>query len=202
MKRDFWEMILEGYNSSSPSSVDQHIGHRTPRSKRASSSFESVRGLTDGFRAGNALKLPVAKGTKVMFKGAMGSYLSYEDPPEDGEIGEVVAVKSAGSEITSHEGLVFVKWSSGKFLGVHAEFLKSAEGGDSGSERVASPRGKEIRYASIKVSSLGDLTEFLKVAEDTLVHKSTKDLWKYSKDADGNFLVERLFNSKGEPIKG
>ena len=59
-------------------------------------------------------------------------------------------------------------------------------------------RGKN---ATFRVASLGDLSEFLKVANGALVHKSTKDLWSYSKDADGNFLVSRLFDDEGEPLK-
>ena len=54
----------------------------------------------------------------------------------------------------------------------------------------------------IRVASLGDLTQFLKRADGKLVHKSTNDLWSYSKDADGNFLVERLFDDEGEPLRG
>ncbi len=54
----------------------------------------------------------------------------------------------------------------------------------------------------IRVASLGDLTQFLKRADGKLVHKSSNDLWSYSKDADGNFLVERLFDGEGEPLKG
>ncbi len=58
------------------------------------------------------------------------------------------------------------------------------------------------RASVIRVASLGDLTQFLKRANGKLVHKSTNDLWSYSKDADGNFLVERLFDDDGEPLKG
>ena len=53
----------------------------------------------------------------------------------------------------------------------------------------------------IRVASLGDLTQFLKRADGKLIHKSTDDLWSYSKDADGNFLVSRLFDDEGEPLK-
>ena len=72
------------------------------------------------------------------------------------------------------------------FCLVHAEHLRLAK------------RGKK----AFRVASLGDLTDFLKTAEGKLIHKSTNDLWSYSKDADGNFLVERLFDDKGEPLKG
>ena len=60
---------------------------------------------------------------------------------------------------------------------------------------------KIVRASAIRVASLGDLTQFLKAAEGKLVHKATNDLWSYSKDADGNFLVERLFDDEGEPLK-
>lgn len=53
-----------------------------------------------------------------------------------------------------------------------------------------------------RVSSLGDLTSFLKRADGKLIHKSTQDLWSFNKDADGNFLVSRLFDDNGEPLKG
>jgi len=53
-----------------------------------------------------------------------------------------------------------------------------------------------------RVASLGDLTDFLKSADGKLIHKSTNDLWSYNKDADGNFLVSRLFDDEGEPLKG
>ena len=44
----------------------------------------------------------------------------------------------------------------------------------------------------IKISCM-DLTDFMKVSDDLLVHKSKKDLWKMYKDADGNLFITRLF---------
>lgn len=58
------------------------------------------------------------------------------------------------------------------------------------------------KKASFRVANLGDLTDFLKKAEGKLIHTSTNDLWSYAKDADGNFLVSRLFDDAGEPLKG
>jgi hypothetical protein len=71
-------------------------------------------------------------------------------------------------------------------------------------ERAVS--GKKARFktqdaGSIRVASLGDLTEFLRVANDTLVHKSTKDLWSFRRDGT-DYVIERLFDSEGEPLKG
>ena len=61
---------------------------------------------------------------------------------------------------------------------------------------------KSDKAASFRVGTLGDLTNFLKIAEGKLIHTSTADLWSYSKDADGAFLVSRLFDDVGEPLKG
>jgi len=55
---------------------------------------------------------------------------------------------------------------------------------------------------AIKVASLGDLTGFLRVSSNLLVHKSTNDLWNVTKTADGAFEVSRLFDDDGSPLKG
>lgn len=47
----------------------------------------------------------------------------------------------------------------------------------------------------VKVSSM-DLTDFMKVSDDTLVHRSNRDLWKMYKDADGNVFINRLFDEE------
>jgi hypothetical protein len=177
-----------------------------------------------------------------------------------------VHVKSAGGNLTSHGGKVFVSWDDGNFLPVHAEHLRLATktaakrdpdiwwlvaegnrilGGpftdptdaDAGMLRLAPEtrrktivtlhkmlpkglitdalsraerKGIAIKAAghikrqasSVRVASLGDLTSFFtKVGNDTLIHKSTRDLWALKQDANG-FLIERLFDDHGEPLKG
>lgn len=53
----------------------------------------------------------------------------------------------------------------------------------------------------IKVSSLGDLSEFFRIANNTLVHKAEKDLWRISETNEG-VVVERLFNpDTNEPVR-
>ena len=54
---------------------------------------------------------------------------------------------------------------------------------------------------TIRVSNLGNLTDFLKAADGHLVHKSTNDLWSVTADGEG-FLIERLFDDEGQPLKG
>ena len=89
--------------------------------------------------------------------------------------------------------------------GEHHDMTDAARGkkGDEAREESAWDQApfRRVMTSSFRVASLGDLTDFLKVSNGALVHKSTKDLWSYSKDADGNFLVSRLFDDEGEPLK-
>ena len=55
--------------------------------------------------------------------------------------------------------------------------------------------------AQFRVASLGDLTDFLKVAEGQLIHRSTQDLWSVTADGEG-FTITRLFDDNGNPLKG
>jgi len=45
----------------------------------------------------------------------------------------------------------------------------------------------------VKVSSM-DLTNFMKISDDTLIHKSRNDLWKMFQDKSGNVFIKRLFD--------
>lgn len=179
--KTIWEILAEG-TSSAPyvRGMDAHLNGEK---------FQSMQDLTDNSRNKKALKLPVTAGTRVAFIGYLGSYMSYEDPPTNGMKGEVVSAKSANGAVTAHDGRVFVKFEDGKLRSIYAEHLQLAN------------KQEERKVASFRVASLGDLTNFLKVAEGKLVHKSTKDLWSFQKDADGNITVERLYDDNGEPLK-
>jgi len=104
---------------------------------------------------------------------------------------------------------VFVRWADGEFRPVHAVYLRHAADAPKGPNRTAAatadptdPLGRiPLSQTRIRVASLGDLTSFLKLADNTLVHKSTQDLWSFGKDADGSLLVERLFDDNGKPLK-
>lgn len=50
----------------------------------------------------------------------------------------------------------------------------------------------------IKVAGM-DLTDFMKVSDETLIHKSSKDLWRMMKDKEGNIYIQRLF--EGDVLK-
>ena len=162
--------------------------------KSLGQSFEAMRGLTDKERQASRLQLPVTAGTRVQFAANIGAVLAYDDPPSPNMSGVVVSVKSASGPITAHDGKVFVRWEDGKIRAIHADHVRKEAG------RVRTTTAKVAN--SIRVASLGDLSDFLRVAgtSDTLVHKATKDLWHVKKDADG-YLIERLFNDSGAPLK-
>lgn len=53
-----------------------------------------------------------------------------------------------------------------------------------------------------KVASMADLSSFLRLSSETLIHKSDRDLWALKKEADGSYFIERLFDDNGEALKG
>lgn len=150
----------------------------------------SVRTLTDAHRDKNAFPLPAKSGTRVQFAGNMGSVLAYADPPAPGTQGTVVTVRSAMGDVTGHDGKVFVQWDDGKFRSIHAEHLRAAKG-----------RQKKQASFQLRLASLGDLTDFMKVSKDTLIHTSTRDLWSVKQDG-GEYIIERLFDDTGDPLRG
>ena len=104
----------------------------------------------------------------------------------------VVNVKSANGDVTSHEGKVFVQWDDGEFRSIFADHLHLA----------AAKTQQRQGHQSIRVASLNKLaTQFTKVADDTLIHRSTRDLWSFRKDGE-EYVIERLFDGTGGPLKG
>lgn len=63
---------------------------------------------------------------------------------------------------------------------------------------VASP----VKPGRVKVGSLAQLSGFIRTAEDTLVHKSSRELWALRQDGTGEFYIERMFDEMGGPLKG
>ena len=54
----------------------------------------------------------------------------------------------------------------------------------------------------IRVASIDDFFNFVRIGQDSLVHKSTKDLWKLSEDEGGHVVIERLFDpNTNAPLK-
>jgi hypothetical protein len=116
--------------------------------------------------------------------------LSYPNPPDPETQGTIVVARTSEGDTTNRGDLVFVKWDDGKFMATHRHHI----------QRVATK--KVARGLVRKVSSLGDLSDFLKSgSKNELVHKATKDLWSLQKTEAGDYIIARLFNEDGEPIK-
>lgn len=64
-------------------------------------------------------------------------------------------------------------------------------------QKAASAPAKAPR---VKVGSLAQLDGFTRISAETLVHKSTQDLWTIKREG-GDFYIERLFQD-GAPVKG
>ena len=53
-----------------------------------------------------------------------------------------------------------------------------------------------------KISSLEDLSGFVRISHNALINKAQKDLWKVEEDDEGNLVIYRLFDSTdSEPLK-
>lgn len=151
-----------------------------------------LRALTDQGRAANAYGLEAPVGTRVAFITNIGSVLQWSDPPPSGAEGTIVMVRTAEGDQTSLNGLVFVKFDNGQFLQVDPQYLRSA----AVNSKVASSFTR-------RVASLGDLSGFLRWGSDDneLVHKATRDLWSFETGNKGEFVISRLFDDTGAPLK-
>ena len=186
----FWDGLLrEAYVGSADDSVNMFLHDAVEtrmHSKSLAESFDKLRGLTDNGRDKLSLELPVEKGTRVAFKSNLGLVLTSTDIPDNGIQGTVTTVRSAAGDVTAHDGNVFVEWDDNKFRAIHHTQLT----------RV-SPTSKK---STMRVSSLGDLTDFLKVSKDVLVHKSTQDIWSFKKEGE-DYIIERLLGEDDKPLK-
>jgi len=160
-------------------------------------STHALQDLTDLHGGDVGLPLPQDAGARVQFLASLGAVLTYPDVPGDKVAGTVVLVKTAEGNMTSlPDGRVFVSWDDGKFRAIQAEHLV-----------VAAAEGETAKRASCVrrvVADLGDLSNMFVArvgSGDELVHKATKDLWSVSEGDSGGFVIERLFNQDGNPLK-
>jgi hypothetical protein len=177
---DFWNDISYGV-----SSMDDVLGGKLPK-------VASLEELTDRGRDKHGLKTPADVGIRVRFAYNLGSVLNYKHVPEEGVEGTVIMVRNADGDATGEGDFVYVKWDDGSFLRTHRHHLRAA----SAMRTASSP-------FQMRASNLGDLTSFFLYAEDKnadLIHKSTKDLWKFE-EKDGEYVISRLFDPEGEPLK-
>lgn len=70
--------------------------------------------------------------------------------------------------------------------------------------QIVTPLGQKAAAVAkphrVKVGSLAQLDGFHRVSAETLVHKSTQDLWALKREG-GDFYIERLFQ-ESLPVKG
>lgn len=185
---DFWENLTLGQQSRTASALDDYLSTREEEARTS-----GLRTLTDRGRAENALEIPAEAGTRVAFVTNIGSVLSYAEPPAPDTEGTVVMVRTAEGDQTGLGGMVFVKFDSGEFMAIHPEHL-----------RRAAPNTKRASNFALRVADLGDLSGFLRWGADDdneLVHKATKDLWSFESTDDGEFVISRLFDDTGAPIR-
>lgn len=63
------------------------------------------------------------------------------------------------------------------------------------------PKTAAAKPVRTKVGSLQQLDGFHRLSAETLVHKSTNDLWTLRKEGE-DYYIERLFQDNGSPLKG
>jgi hypothetical protein len=175
---------------SAPSVIDQVLGDPAPMGRQAAGT--SMRDLTDQARAKNAFPVKEAlAGTRVSFIANLGSVLSYARIPGDGVEGTIVTVRTADGDASVWDGRVMVAWDDGLFLPVHPEHLRKGT--------TTKRRANAFRMV---LADLGNLADFFGTRHggDDLIHKATKDLWSFRSEGD-NFVIERLFDEGGHPLK-
>lgn len=137
---------------------------------------------------------PPKAGSRVAFSENVEALFAYKNPPAPGQKGTVVKVRTARGDSTHDDGRVFVKWDDGSFSAIHKDHLKASS---------LSENSKTASCNRIMLASLGDLGDFFSpsaTSSNDLVHKATKDLWSLQ-EVEGEYVLERLFDDNGEPLK-
>lgn len=187
MSDNFWEEFASTFVVDS--AIDRVLQGRT----MGGSSAVSMRDLTDKYRAANALQAPYNAGQRVSFIANVGSVLTYDNVPGDNIDGTIIKVKSGGEKATSQGDLVYVQWDDGHFRSILAEHL-----------RPGSSNRKVAQNVALRVADFSLVSQFFNMhsaSSDELVHRATKDLWSFRKDSDTGYVIERLFDYKGVPLK-
>lgn len=185
MPKDFWAEMADMHVIDT--AIDTHLTGK----KLGGPGMSALQALTDAGRAANGLRLPLKAGTRVKFIANLGSVLTYADLPGDGMAGTVVTARTSEGHATGDDKRAFILFDDERLRAIQPEHLRMATG-----EKQAG--GFSRTYAS-----LGDLTSFFSVnasRDDELVHKATKDLWSFRRDG-GQYVIERLFDENGKPLK-
>lgn len=174
------EDFFNNLQSNLSGGIDGHLsGHRL--------GGKESRAVRDAFRP------PVEKwasGERVALLDSEEVLFTYPGLPRLPLGGTVVKVKTSSGRTTGTDGRVFVLFDDGPIRHVLCRHVA----------RMKQSRRHKRRFRRV-VGNLGDLTDFMRVGGSRdLVHKATRDLWSVSKDGD-NYVIERLFEQSGEPLK-
>jgi hypothetical protein len=86
-------------------------------------------------------------------------------------------------------------------MDIYEDLIKNA-GSLRNAEEEISGIDDFLSAGPVRVASLGDLSGFFRVSNDTLIHKAQKDLWAIKESNNGEVIIERLFDpSTNEPLK-
>lgn len=147
-----------------------------------------------GLKEGDPVVGSVDAGTQVKFAQTLQSMIAYADPPPVDGVGTVVLVKtSSGPRTGTGDGRVFSIWNDGVFRAVQARHLTVSSAG----------KNRTANAYAMRVADLGSVSGVFKqsaASADELIHKATKDLWSV-REGDGGFVIERLFDGEGQPVK-
>lgn len=172
--------------SSSPSTgIDSFLQGKTLNG-------DSTRVVRDAIVGDLGIHLPAKAGTRVAFVATTESLFTYSDCPNPDLEGEIVRVRTAFGDKTAHDGMVFVLWDDKVLRPTHRSHLK-----------MAPSTNKNASASRMVVSGLGDISDLfsMRAGSADLVHKATNEYWAVRKEGE-DFVIERLFNDTGEPLKG
>jgi hypothetical protein len=190
MSDKFWEDVLAGSLGSEDTTIDLMLKTEDERNRYARSLHKGRKLQVVPDSLGRTPKA----GTRVAFDDSVEALLSYSDFPEpynDAKRAEgtVVCVRTSSGDTTEFDGRVFVHWDDGQLRSISRHHL------------LPGSRKRTARSVRIMTADLGDLTDFFRGDGNDLIHKATKDLWSCRVEGD-QYVVERLFDTDGEPLKG
>ena len=85
---------------------------------------------------------------------------------------------------------------------LYEELMKNVGSLKDGAEEISGVDDFISGKNQIRVSSIDDFFNFIRIGTDTLVHKAEKDLWRISEDEKGTVVIERLFDpDTKQPLK-
>lgn len=170
---------------SSAGEIERFLSDRAP-SHTAVRSLLSPRGVQ-----GLDLTKPVRAGMRVAFVESTRSLLVYPFAPGAGVAGTVVRVRTSSGDSTVHGGMVHVRWDNGTFQSVYLQDVAPAP------RQLSAGKWRVTARCPDKATLLG---HFRVASNGDLIHKSSQDLWSL-REAGGGFVIERLFDLSGNPLK-